>query len=182
MFKERLEINKLYYDKIISRNNMKLFYILLVPMIMLAHSGEKHDKTKELPPKTEIKENKVDIYTQINEEYIKNIKPIFEVKCFNCHSDKTKQYWYSNFPIVSSIIKKDIKEAKEHLDFSKDFPFLSHDTPQKDLISILEAFEKRTMPPFKYKIMHSESKITPNDIKKVKLWVENSLSILKKEK
>ncbi len=130
---------------------------------MLAHGGEKHENKNESPKKIEIKKKNDNIYSHINKEYIKNIKPIFEVKCFNCHSDKTKQYWYSNLPIVSSVIKKDIQEAKKHLDFSKDFPFISHETPRKDLISILEVFEKRTMPPFRYRIMHSESEIIEND-------------------
>lgn len=160
---------------------MKSLYILLIPIIMLAHGGEKHENKNESPKTIDMRETTVNKYSKINKEYIENIKPIFELKCFNCHSDKTKQYWYSNLPIISSIIKKDITEAKEHLDFSRDFPFISHETPQKDLKSILNAFEKRTMPPFKYKIMHSESKITQDDIEKVKIWVENSLIVLKKD-
>lgn len=158
----------------------KVSYIFLfvVPVLVFSHGGEKHEKIEKTPVKVEIKETTKDKYNKINDEYLANIKPIFELKCFNCHSDKTKEYWYSNLPIVSSIIKSDIEEAKEHLDFSNDFPFISHETPKKDLVSILEVFEKRTMPPFEYRFMHSESKIEDSDIQKVKMWVENSLKIL----
>ena len=156
---------------------MKLFYLFLLPIVLIAHGGEKHDE-EEVTKKIEIIKEDIDIYSTINDKYLKNIKPIFEVKCFNCHSNQTKQYWYSNLPIVSSLIKKDIKDAKKHLDFSKDFPFISHDTPRNDLVSILKSFEKKTMPPFRYRIMHSESKISEGDIQKVKIWVEKSLDLL----
>lgn len=159
---------------------MKLLYILLLPVFIFAHGGEKHD-TKKQTQQVALKETTADKYSKINEEYLKNIKPIFEVKCFDCHSDKTKKYWYSDLPLVSLLIKSDIEEAKEHLDFSKDFPFVSHDTPKKDLISILEVFEEKEMPPFRYIIMHSESVVSDEDINKVKMWVENSLELLNKK-
>lgn len=154
---------------------MKLLYAIILPLTLLGHGGEKH-KQKIEPLKIPIvKNNTKDIYTQINNKYLKNIKPIFEKKCFDCHSNKTIYPWYFKLPIISGVIEKDIKKAKEHLDFSKDFPFISYETPKKDLVSILEAFKKGSMPPFKYRIMHSESKITDDDTKIVKKWVKNSL-------
>lgn len=169
--------------KHINGGKMNYLFLLVIPALVFGHGGEKHEKL-EAPKKVEKVEvvDKVkETYAQINEEYLKNIKPIFELKCFDCHSDKTKDYWYSDLPIVSSIIKSDIEEAKEHLDFSKDFPFISHETPKKDLLSILEVFEEGEMPPFEYKIMHSEAKVTQNDVDKIKFWVENSLKQLDKK-
>lgn len=76
------------------------------------------------------------------------------------------------------MIQKDIDEAKEHLDFSNDYPFISHETPIKDLKSILKTFEEKSMPPFKYRIMHSETKVTDQDTKVIRTWVEESLKKL----
>lgn len=157
---------------------MKYLFLLAVPVLIFGHGDEVHKEKKEPKQKQEIKDAQKEIYSQINEQYIKNIKPIFEVKCFDCHSDKTVYPWYFKLPLVSTLIKKDIAEAKEHLDFSNDFPFISHETPIKDLVSILDVFEEKSMPPFRYTIMHSESKITNKDIKIVKEWVENSLDKL----
>merc|ERR1712065_7798 len=141
------------------------------------------DEKKEMPKmemevEVEVKEGTKEIYSSINSEYLKNIKPVFQKKCFDCHSNQTKFPWYYKLPVISGMIDKDIKEAKTHLDFSNDFPFLSHDTPKKDLISILDVFEKKSMPPFIYTIIHSESKVSEEDIKKVKVWVEQSLEKL----
>ncbi len=158
---------------------MKFLYIFIIPIILFGHGGEKHEKTLALPKIIEVQKNTKDIYSKINTKYLKDIKPIFESKCFDCHRNQTKYPWYFKLPVVSSIMEKDIKKAKEHLDFSNDFPFISHETPKKDLVSILETLKKKTMPPLKYTIIHSESKVTDQEIKKIEAWVENSLQKLK---
>ena len=159
---------------------MKYLFLLAVPALIFGHGGEKHEekKVEVSHDKMEMKVESKEVFSEINNEYLKNIKPIFEVKCFDCHSDKTNYPWYFKLPLVSTMIQKDIDEAKEHLDFSNDYPFISHDTPIKDLRSILKVFEEKSMPPFKYTIMHSESKILDEDIQKVRIWVEESLKKL----
>lgn len=159
---------------------MKLLYALSIPIMLLGHGGEKHETQVEVPKKVVIQQDNKDIYADINNKYLKDIKPIFEKKCFDCHSNKTKYPWYFKLPIISGVIENDIKKAKEHLDFSNDFPFISHDTPQKDLVSILKSAEKKSMPPFQYRIMHSDSKITDEDIKIIKAWVDSSLEQINK--
>jgi len=160
---------------------MKLLCALALPILVFGHGGEKHTQKNEPPKKIEIKNNKQMINTEINNQYLKNIKPIFEKKCFDCHSNKTVYPWYFKLPIISGIIKKDIQKAKEHLDFSNDFPFVSHESPQKDLISILETFKKKSMPPKQYTIMHNDSKITDTDISTIETWVDKSLKKMNKE-
>lgn len=157
---------------------MKSLYLLLIPVFLIAHGGEKHEEKKEVTKQIQVTETKRMIYSKINKDYLKNIKPILEKKCFDCHSHKTNYPWYFKLPLVSTMIQKDIDEAKEHLDFSSDYPFISHETPIKDLKSMLKVFEEKSMPPFQYRIMHSESKIIDNDITIMKQWVENSLSQL----
>ena len=157
---------------------MKSLYLLLIPVFLIAHGGEKHEEKKEVTKQIQVTETKRMIYSKINKDYLKNIKPILEKKCFDCHSDKTNYPWYFKLPLVSTMIQKDIDEAKEHLDFSSDYPFISHETPIKDLKSMLKVFEEKSMPSFQYRIMHSESKIIDNDMTIMKQWVENSLSQL----
>lgn len=159
---------------------MKYLYVLAIPALIFGHGGEKHDEKKEEPVKIEIQVQSSEVNNKINSKYLKDIKPIFEKKCFDCHSNKTKYPWYFKLPIISGVIENDIKKAKEHLDFSNDFPFISHDTPQKDLVSILKSAEKKSMPPFQYRIMHSDSKITDEDIKIIKAWVDSSLEQINK--
>ena len=77
------------------------------------------------------------------------------------------------------MIDSDIKKAKEHLDFSGDFPFESHDTPINDLKSIAKSIEEGKMPPKKYLFMHSGARLNKDDKNKIKNWIEKSLKRLK---
>lgn len=118
------------------------------------------------------------IYKDINWDYVKRVKPIFKRTCFDCHGDTTKYPWYYKLPLVKQLIDHDIKEAKEHLDFSNDFPFKSHDSPLKDLKEIEEVMEKKEMPPFLYKIMHANSQLKKEDIAIIKNWLKKSIKSL----
>ena len=77
------------------------------------------------------------------------------------------------------MIDKDIEEAKKHLDFTNDFPFLSHDTPENDLKSIWESVSEDRMPPLKYRMLHWDSKLTNDEKKIIKKWVSESLEKIK---
>lgn len=118
-------------------------------------------------------------YMKINEEYKSTIKPIFQKSCFDCHSNATTYPWYYKVPGVKQLIDSDIKESKKHLDFSNDFPFISHETPQKDLDAIGKAIKNGSMPPFLYQVMHRDSNLSKSEIKQVEKWIEKSQETLK---
>ncbi len=118
-------------------------------------------------------------YKEINTLYLQNIKPIFEKKCFDCHSDNQHFPWYYKIPGIKQMIDHDIKEAKKHMNMKQDFPFISHETPLKDLESIREIGEKGGMPHFRYIIGHWDSILTDNEKKNIILWTEKSILLLK---
>tara|TARA_R110002072_G_scaffold64203_2_gene159166 strand:+ start:4508 stop:5023 length:516 start_codon:yes stop_codon:yes gene_type:complete len=148
------------------------------------HAGEDHSKkeaslrNQQKAIEVDTKSNK-DTLRKINKEYVTTVKPIFKRSCFDCHSGQTTFPWYYKIPGVKQLIDSDIKEAKSHLDFSKDFPFISHVTPLKDLDAIGKAIKNGSMPPFQYRIMHGESKLTEEEIKQVEKWIKESQEILK---
>ncbi len=120
-------------------------------------------------------------YKKINEQYLKDIKPIFEAKCFNCHSSTTNYPFYYKIPGVRTMIDKDIKEAKSHIDFSKDFPFISHETPLNDLKSLKKIALEGGMPPLRYIVAHWDSKLSDKDKKVILKWTENAIELLGKD-
>jgi len=61
-----------------------------------------------------------------------------------------------------------LKRQKKHLDISKDFPFISHETPLKDLKSLRFIGLKGGMPPLRYILGHWKS--TLNDDEKKSLY------------
>lgn len=139
---------------------------------------EKHSKKKLIYNK-KFKENYKEKYNQINIEYTKSIKSIFKKSCFNCHGNTTKYPWYYKVPGIKQLIDHDINEAKKHLIFLNRFPFKSHGTPLSDLNAIEKAIKNNTMPPLRYRIMHNNSILTKEEIKKVKEWITKSKEILK---
>src|SRR5947207_1276617 len=92
--------------------------------------------------------------------YLTTIKPIFEEKCFNCHSNQTRYPWYYKFPIIKTLIDQDIENARDHIDMSTDFPFQGHGTPREVLQAIRRVVRKGIMPPFLYRLGHWDSKLT----------------------
>jgi len=165
-----------------------------------SHGTEKHDDKKKIPSKkVEVvkndstkyiltedisKEKAISLekkYKDINKEYLKNVKPIFQAKCFNCHSNTVNYPFYYKIPGIQDMIDKDIKEAKKHIDFSDNFPFISHETPINDIKSLQKIAIEGGMPPFKYILGHWDSKLTKEDNKVLFKWTEKAIETLTKE-
>lgn len=185
-------------------NNKFLISITTISMsaiLAFSHGTEKHDDTKATPSKkievltnnsmknikieevSKEKDIKLERYKIINHDYLKNIKPIFQAKCFNCHSNNTSFPFYYKIPGIKSMIDKDIKEAKKHIDFSDNFPFISHETPINDLKSLKKIAREGGMPPLKYIVAHWDSKLTKEEKKALLDWTKKAIdSLTKKDK
>ena len=163
-------------------NKKSIFIVfLLSPLFLMGHGGNNHkeqvivvETTKKVIESNISKEN----LKIINKAYIEDIKPIFKIKCFDCHGKIETYPWYYKLPGIKQLMDYDMKEAKKHLDMSKDFPFLSHETPLKDLESLKEVIEESDMPPFQYVLGHWDSRLTKEEEKKLYQWVEDSLKKL----
>ena len=165
---------------------MKIFILTLIVFTFQdswGHGGEDHSKKKSpevVHDSIESDSKEVEeIYKKINTSYLKKIKPIFKKSCFDCHSSQTTYPWYYKVPGVKQLIDSDIKEAKSHLDFSNDYPFISHDTPENDLKSIEKSISKKIMPPKKYLWMHNNAKLSQQEVEEIKKWIKVSLEALK---
>ena len=147
--------------------------ILNLGMVLAsAFAHETHNSKKLETPSQEDKLNK------INEAYVKQVKPIFQAKCFDCHSQFTKFPWYYSFPLIKSAIDNDIQEAKRHFDFSDDFPFRGHGIPREDIQAIQEVIQRGTMPPLRYRILHLKSKVTLDEKEQIMKWIVLSNKLL----
>lgn len=90
-----------------------------------------------------------------------------------------EDHWYYKIPGVKKLIDSDIKDSKKHLDFSKDFLFMGHETLIKDLDAIGKSILNDSMSPFRYLIMHGDKKLTKDEVKQVDKWIRESKVILK---
>ena len=142
-----------------------------------AHQGHDHHALQEKRPEIQPDHPQVK-FKQINEPYIKRVKPIFLEKCMDCHGGQTRYPWYYRIPGIKQAIDSDIEEAKSHLDFSTDFPFKSHASIQEDLQAIQNSVLSGSMPPFSYRLMHPNSKLSDSEKKVVSDWVDESVKLL----
>ncbi len=157
---------------------------LAVVFLTMSQSGNAHEQHHAEMMKSESHgtEDEGALMFSINELYLNEVKPIFKRSCFDCHSSSTTYPWYSQIPGVKQIIASDVKEARRHLDFTNDFPFSGHGNPADDLRAINDEVQKGDMPPLRYRILHSTSKLNDDEKAAVKAWIEKSLTILKVEK
>lgn len=155
--------------------------LLLFPLIVFAHEGERHPVNDE---EWETISEKVSENTlkEINFSYVKKVKPIFQNKCLDCHGSGNPLPWYASIPGPKHLILDDIKEAKKHMDMSSDFPFLGHGTPEDDLMALAKTVKQGSMPPLRYKIMHWSSSLNEDENKAISEWIEDSLNLINPKK
>ena len=148
------------------------------------HNNEKPDQEVSNSETSDIKNDQQQVnrhqmrLDQINLSYQKNVKPIFEKKCFDCHGTIIDFPWYYKVPGIKQLMDLDIKEAKEHLNMTNDFPFGGHGTPASDLESIKKSIENGTMPIFMYRLTHPDSKLTKPEQEVVFQWIDEAIKNL----
>jgi len=155
------------------RNLTLTLLILLISYVSFSHLKEDHKKEE-----SNMRTGENSRIKEINRSYLKDIKPIFQNKCFDCHGTVKSLPWYSVLPGPKQLIQDDMREAKEHLDMREDFPFKGHGTPRNALIEIKEVVEDNSMPPLRYKLLHWHSGLDGDEKKRIEDWVERSLKSL----
>lgn len=163
------------------RKHISTTFILLVSFY--GHAHERHHKKdhSQVQKKTELTSIAAAASEQIQSEYLKNVKPIFDRKCADCHSADVAAPWYASVPLVGGLVESDRSEAKEHIEISKGFPFAGHGTPAEDLMAIKESVEKDTMPTKLYRFMHPSSKLSEAERSTVLEWVKTSEQLLNED-
>ncbi|HMN67479.1 MAG TPA: heme-binding domain-containing protein [Bdellovibrionales bacterium] len=155
--------------------NYVLLLLIFISQSSFGHEGKVHGHKAKAVTQEQVPE---DVLKSINESYVKDVKPIFQKSCFNCHSSSTTYPWYASLPLAKQLIKSDITEAKEHLEMSHDFPFGGHGNPKEDLEAISKSVKEGSMPPLRYRIMHPGSAVNEADQLTIQTWVSQSLENL----
>lgn len=159
--------------------------VLMTPTLMLcawlclfatsvsAHQGHHHEaplahKEDVVPPSAA---------QRINDAYLARVKPLFKIKCMNCHSETTVYPGYYKIPGVHQLIDSDIREGREHLDLTHDFPFGGHGKPREDLDAIRDSIKDGSMPPWYYRLLHGEARLSEDERRIILQWVDESKAL-----
>ncbi|MBO6630236.1 heme-binding domain-containing protein [Psychroserpens sp.] len=115
--------------------------------------------------------NKYDIIYANNPS--KEVVTLLQSTCYDCHSNQTREYWYSNIAPVAWLVDKDIKNGRQHLNFS-DWEKYSYDQKVDYAGAIMLQMYDGKMPLKEYIWMHPEAKLAKKDQNKITEWI-NSL-------
>jgi len=119
------------------------------------------------------------VLEKINSDYISHVKPILSKKCLSCHGIPKTLPLYSKIPPMSWLVAYDLREAKEHMNMTFDFPFQGHGGADEDLEAIAKVVKKNSMPPLRYKIMHWQSSLTEEEKMTILKWVQDGRNLLR---
>ena len=97
--------------------------------------------------------------------------------CFDCHSDETRWPWYSALPVGFWLLRHDVKEGRDHLNFSRWTEY--HPFDRADLLDkVCEKTTKGLMPLWQYRLAHREARLTASDIAAVCAWSQQEAARL----
>ena len=100
------------------------------------------------------------------------VKKLFMRACYDCHSNETSWPWYSKFAPVSWYVADDVKDARNHYNFSEWDKYNSK-KQQKIFDAIKEEVEDRGMPLKSYLLLHHDAALTDAEILTIKQWAES---------
>lgn len=99
------------------------------------------------------------------------VKDILRKACYDCHSNETNWAWYTKIAPASFLAINDVNEGRENLNFSEWGNYTSKTEQIKE--EIWEEVREERMPPWMYRVSHSESKLTPEEKNLLRNWATN---------
>ena len=97
------------------------------------------------------------------------VKDIFKVSCYDCHSNETNWVWYTSIAPISWLAARDVNEGREHLNFS-DWGNISSDKYSRIAYRIWDDIEDGSMPLKIHTIMHKEAILSDDQKAIIKEW------------
>ena len=101
------------------------------------------------------------------------VQSILKRACGDCHSSETVWPWYSHVAPISWLVTSDVNEGRNHINFHDWEAQKSPEEATKHLASICKEVRDGGMPPFTYRMMHKESRLSSEDINAVCSWSQS---------
>ncbi|QHT66670.1 heme-binding domain-containing protein [Rhodocytophaga rosea] len=106
-------------------------------------------------------------YVQVPE----HIKTTLQASCFDCHSNHTNYPWYASVNPIGLWLNHHIEEGKSELNFSD---FSTYDLKRMDhkLEETAEEVQEGHMPLPSYTLIHTDTKLSQEQVKQIVEWVK----------
>ncbi|NJN49885.1 MAG: heme-binding domain-containing protein [Polaribacter sp.] len=99
----------------------------------------------------------------------KNVEKILQNACYDCHTNKTTYPWYSKITPVNYWLEDHVADGKKHLNFS-DWANYSLKKKEHKMDELHEEVEKKEMPLNSYTWVHTDAKLTADEINAIVTW------------
>ena len=100
--------------------------------------------------------------------------------CFDCHSEETRWPWYAAVPVASHLIERDVTEARGQLNLSRWTQYNAFDRADM-LDKMCQRASSGKMPPWQYRMMHSEARLPATDVARLCAWTRDEATRLVQE-
>jgi hypothetical protein len=106
-----------------------------------------------------------------------NVSEIIRRACYDCHSNETRWPWYSQIAPASWLAYRHVMEARARLNFSEwaDYTY-DPGTEAHKLKEIERLIKSEAMPPWYYRMMHPQARLTDAQRAVVLSWIEREQS------
>ncbi len=84
-------------------------------------------------------------------------RAIAQRACYDCHSNETVWYWYTNIAPVSWLIQRDVDEGRSKLNFSE------WGRGEQETGDIGEVIQNGEMPPIQYTLIHANARLSASE-------------------
>ena len=101
------------------------------------------------------------------------VNTILKNSCYDCHSNQTNWPFYSYIAPISWLVAYDVKNAREHLNFSE-WNNLTSEKKNRNKEEIIEETSADKMPLPIYLIIHSRAELNDEQKLILKNWAETT--------
>ena len=95
--------------------------------------------------------------------------------CYDCHSNETRWPWYSHVAPFSWLIAADVERGRREVNFSEWGSYYSA-TRRRKLQWIARSFREAKMPPWSYRLMHPDARLSDTERALLERWIASQLS------
>jgi hypothetical protein len=106
-----------------------------------------------------------------------DVQTILDRSCRDCHSHDTRWPWYSHVAPTSWLLARDVATGRDELNFSE-WGQYDPETAGEQLEAICSQVRERAMPLPPYRLLHSEARLTAQDVETLCRWTEAARAAL----
>ena len=108
------------------------------------------------------------------------VLPTLRRACFDCHSDETRWPWYAALPVASHLIERDVMQGRRQLNLSRWTQYNAFARAEM-LDKICQLASRGEMPPWPYRMLHSEARLSADDVTALCTWSQHEATRLVQE-